>query len=62
MSSPPGYAKKIRDIFTAPELAKDYIPKLMERGGFSVAIDCQGVIETIISLPGQTGDSDSGNT
>ena len=41
----------MQDVFTAPELAKEYIPNLMERGDVSIAIDRgPGINPTIISF------------
>jgi len=46
------YARRLGDDFMAPELRKEYLPNLMERGGFSINIEFwPGVPEEVISLP-----------
>jgi len=43
----PDSAKRLRDVFTT----KEYFPNLVERGGFSIYIECGGVSEMVVSLP-----------
>ena len=47
----PTYARIMRDALRGPESAKEYIPNLIERRGFSVGVEWWGMIEEIISLP-----------
>jgi len=43
----------MQDVFTTPELVDQYIPNLMQRGGFSILIECSAIFEKIIHLPRQ---------
>jgi len=50
-SMSPENANDMGDMLTAPGVAEEYIPNLMERGGFSLEGKCWGLYETVISLP-----------
>ena len=49
----PAYAKELGDVLTVPERTKEYIPNLMERGGFSIDIVYSEIFEKLISVPRQ---------